>query len=132
MPRYAHTDLLDNGLAYLKANCNKVVLTSQYDSTYTGCNTTYKVAEATLVTGDFAIAGAAGAARTLTATLTGKSGGNALMAVANGANMHIAFLDTVNTKVLYVTEESSDQAITAGNPVQFNSNPTYVSNQPTA
>ena len=132
MPRYAHPDLLDNGLAYLKANCNKVVLTSQYDSTYTGCNTTYKVAEATLVTGDFAIAGADGAARTLTATLTGKSGGNALMAVANGANMHIAFLDTVNSKVLYVTEESSDQAITSGNPVQFNSNPTYVSNQPTA
>ena len=132
MPRYAHTDLLDNGLAYLKANCNKVVLTSQYDSTYTGCNTTYKVAEATLVTGDFAIAGADGAARTLTATLTGKSGGNALMAVANGANMHIAFLDTTTSKVLYVTEESSDQAITSGNPVQFNSNPTYVSNQPTA
>lgn len=132
MPRYAHTDLLDNGLAYLKANCNKVVLTSQYDSTYTGCNTTYKVAEATLVTGDFAIAGADGAARTLTATLTGKSGGNALVAVANGANMHIAFLDTTTSKVLYVTEESSDQAITSGNPVQFNSNPTYVSNQPTA
>ena len=132
MPRYAHTDLLDNGLAYLKANCNKVVLTSQYDSTYTGCNTTYKVAEATLVTGDFAIAGADGAARTLTATLTGKSGGNALMAVANGANMHIAFLDTTTSKVLYVVEESSDQAITSGNPVQFNSNPTYVSNQPTA
>lgn len=132
MPRYAHTDLLDNGLAYLKANCNKVVLTSQYDSTYTGCNTTYKVAEATLVTGDFAIAGADGAARTLTATLTGKSGGNALMAVANGANMHIAFLDTTTSKVLYVTEESSDQAITSGNPVQFNSNPTYTANQPTA
>lgn len=132
MPRYAHTDLLDNGLAYLKANCNKVVLTSQYDSTYTGCNTTYKVAEATLVTGDFAIAGADGAARTLTATLTGKSGGNALMAVANGANMHIAFLDTTTSKVLYVVEESSDQAITSGNPVQFNTNPTYVSNQPTA
>lgn len=132
MPRYAHTDLLDNGLAYLKANCNKVVLTSQYDSTYTGCNTTYKVAEATLVTGDFAIAGADGAARTLTATLTGKSGGNALMAVSNGANMHIAFLDTTTSKVLYVIEESSDQAITSGNPVQFNSNPTYTSNQPTA
>ena len=132
MPCYAHTDLLDNGPAYIKAHCNKVVLTSQYDSTYTGCNTTYKVAEATLVTGDFAIAGADGAARTLTATLTGKSGGNALMAVANGANMHIAFLDTVNSKVLYVTEESSDQAITSGNPVQFNTNPTYVSNQPTA
>ena len=132
MSRFAHADVLDNGIAYLKANCNKVVLTSQYDTTYAGCNATYKVAEATLVSGDSALSGAAGAARTLTYTLTGKSGGNALMAVANGANMHIAFLDTVNSKVLYVTEESSDQAITSGNPVQFNSNPTYVSSQPTA
>jgi len=32
--------------------------------------------------------------------------------------------------VLYVTEESSNQAITAGNPVTFNSNPTYTSGQP--
>lgn len=132
MPRFAHTDVLDNGPQYIKTNCNKVVLVSQYDTTYTGCNATYKVAEATLVTGDFAIAGAAGAARTLTATLTGKAGGNALLAVADGTNMHLAFLDTVTSKVLYVTEESSNQPITLGNPVTFNSNPTYASNQPTA
>lgn len=132
MSRFAHADVLDNGPAYIKANCNKVVLISQYDNTYAGCSATYKVAEAALVTGDFALSGAAGSARTLTATLTGKSGGNALMAVSNGTNMHVAFLDTVNSKVLYVTEESSDQAITSGNPVQFNSNPTYVANQPTA
>lgn len=131
MPRFAHADFLDNGPQHLKANCNKVVLISQYDTTFAGCNGTYKVAEAALATGDFAIAGAAGAARTLTATLTGKSGGNALLAVNPGTNMHLAFLDTVNSKVLYVTEESSDQAIVLGNPVQFNSNPTYVSNQPT-
>jgi hypothetical protein len=132
MPRYAHADVLDNGPKYIKDNCNKVVLTSQYDATYAGCNSTYKVAEATLVTGDFAIAGADGAARTMTATLTGKSGGNALMTVADGTNMHIAFLDTTNSKVLYVTEESSNQAITSGNAVTFFSNPTYAANQPTA
>lgn len=131
MPRFAHADFLDNGPQYLKANCNKVVLISQYDTTYVGCNATYKVAEATLVNGDFSIAGAAGAARTLTATLTGKSGGNALLAVNPGTNMHLAFLDTVNSKVLFVTEESSDQAIVLGNPVQFNSNLNYVANQPT-
>ena len=132
MPRFAHTDVLDNGPQYIKTNCNKVVLVSQYDTTYTGCNATYKVAEATLVTGDFAIAGAAGAARTFTATLTGKAGGNALLAVADGTNMHLAFLDTVTSKVLYVTEESSNQPITLGNPITFNSNPTYASNQPIA
>lgn len=132
MPRYAHADVLDNGIAYIKANCNKVILTDSYNSTYATVNGTAKVAEATLVTGDFALAGADGAARVLTAALTGKSGGNALKAVADGTNMHLAFVDTVNSKVLYVTEESSDQAITLGNPVQFNSNPTYSAAQPTA
>ena len=132
MSRFAHSDVLDNGPAYVKTNCNKVILIDAYSDVYATVNGANKVAEAALVTGDFAIAGAAGAARTLTATITGKAGGNAIKTVADGTNMHIAFVDTVASKVLYVTEESSNQAITSGNPVTFNSNPTYVSNQPTA
>ena len=132
MPRYAHPDVLDNGPKYIKDNCNKVILINAYSNVYATVDGANKVAQATLVTGDFAIAGADGSPRVLTATLTGKSGGNALQGVADGTGMHIAFVDTVNSKVLYVTEESSDQAITNGNPVQFNSNPTYTANQPTA
>lgn len=132
MSRYSHTDVLDNGPAYLKANCNKVILTSAYTTSYATANSTAKVAEAALVTGDFAIAGADGAARVLTATLTGKSGGNALQSLADGTNMHLAFVDTATSKVLFVTEESSDQSITSGNPIQFNSNPTITVAQPTA
>lgn len=132
MPRYAHADVLDNGLAYLKTNCNKVILTDSYTSTYATANGAAKVAEAALVTGDFAIAGADGAARVLTAALAGKSGGNALKTLADGANMHLVFVDTDNSKVLWVTEESSDQPITSGNPIQFNANPTYSAGQPTA
>lgn len=131
MTTYAHADVLDNGPKYIKDNCNKVILISAYSSTYATVNGANKVAEATLVTGDFALSGADGAARVLTATITGKSGGNALQTVNPGTNMHVAFVDTANSKVLYVTTESSDQAITSGNPVQFNSNPTYTSNQPT-
>ena len=131
MTRYAHTDVLDNGLAYIKANCNKVILIDAYSAVYATVNGANKVAEATLVTGDFAIAGADGAARTMTATLTGKAGGNAIKAAA-GAGSHIAFVDTVASKVLYVVPETSLQPITLGNPVTFNSKPTYVSGQPTA
>jgi len=130
MTKYAHSDTLDNGPGYVKTNCNKVILTNAYTNIYATANTTAKVAEAALVTGDFALSGADGAARVLTATLTGKAGGNALIAVADGTNMHLVFVDTVTSKVLYVTEESSNQAITAGNPVTFNSNPTYTSGQP--
>lgn len=132
MSRFAHSDVLDNGPQYIKTNCNKVVLIDAYSDVYATVTGANKVAEATLVTGDFAIAGAAGAARTLTATITAKSGGNAIKTVADGTNMHIAFVDTATSKVLYVTEESSNQAITISNPITFNSNPTYVSNQPTA
>lgn len=132
MSRYAHVNLLDQGPKYLKDNCDKAILITTYSTAYATVNGANKVAEVTLATGDFAIAGADGAARVLTATLTGKSMGNALQTVADGTNMHIAFVKTGASEVIYVTEESSDQAITSGNPVQLNSNPTYTSNQPTA
>lgn len=131
MTKYAHPDVLDNGPAYIKANCNKVILITAYSTVYATVNGANKIAEAALVTGDFAIAGADGAARVLTATLTGKSMGNALQGLADGTGMHLAFVDTATSKVLYVTDESSDQPITNGNPVQLNSNPTYTSSQPT-
>jgi len=130
MSKYAHADVLDNGPQYIKTNCNKVILINAYSSVYATVNGANKVAEAALVTGDFAIAGADGASRTLTATITGKAGGNALLTVNPGTNMHLAFVDTVTSKVLYVTEESTDQVVTSGNPVVFNSNPTYAIGQP--
>jgi len=132
MTRYAHSDVLDNGPAYLKTNCNKVILTDVYSNVFATVNGSAKVAETALVTGDFALSGADGAARVLTATLTGKAGGNAAKAVADGSNMHLAFVDTATSKVLYVTEESSNQPITSGNPITLNSNATYTSGQPTA
>lgn len=131
MTKYAHSDVLDNGPAYIKANCNKVILITAYSTVYATVNGANKIAEAALVTGDFALSGADGAARVLTATLTGKSMGNALQGLADGTGMHLAFVDTATSKVLYVTDESSDQPITNGNPVQLNSNPTYTSSQPT-
>ena len=129
MTTYAHPDVLDNGPAYIKTNCNKVVLTDVYSGNYITVTTTAKVAEAALATTDFALAGADGAARTLTATLTGKSAGNAVKGADPGTTLHLAFIDTVNSKVLYVTTVAT-QVITSGNPVTLNSNPTYVSGQP--
>jgi len=92
MSKYAHMDVLDNGPKYIKDNCNKVILMTAYTSTYATANGANKIAEAALVTGDFALAGADGAARVLTATLTGKTGGNALQGLADGTGMHIAFV----------------------------------------
>lgn len=131
MSKYASINLLDQGPKYLKDNCDKVILISAYSNVYATVNGANKVAEAALVTGDFALSGADGAARVLTATLTGKAMGNALIALGDGTPMHLAFVKTGTSEVIYVVEESSDQPITLGNPVQLNSNPTYTSNQPT-
>src|SRR5574337_251868 len=134
MAKWLHSDVLDNGVVYIKTNCNKVLLLKNYtagDSYATVTGGTVKVAEATLVTGDFTLANGASSSRTLTAGINGKSGGNALINTVNDTdNLHIAFVDTVNSKVLWVTDESTDQSITAGTPVTFASSPVHTSNQP--
>lgn len=127
MAKYAHPDVLDGGLNYIKANCNKVTLISAY--TFGASYATVignLLAEAALVTGDFTL-GTSGNDRTLT-TAAGKQDS---AANAGGTASHLAFLDTVNSKVLWVTEETSGQVITLGNPVTFPSL-VYTAKQPTA
>lgn len=129
MARYAHPDVLDNGPAYIKANCNKMALISAYafGDSYATVNAAI-LAEAAMTTTDFTLA-SSGNNRALT-TASSKSD-SAANASGGGATMHIAFLDTANSKVLWVTEETSDQTITATNPVNFPAL-VYTANQPTA
>lgn len=134
MPKWVHSDVLDNGPAYIKANCNKVILVKAYSAgdAYATVNTTNKVAEATMVNGDFTLGNGAASARNITAATSGKSG-TASQGTLNGTdNLHIAFVDTVGSKVLWVTDETTDQTITNGNTVNFpTTGPIYTVNQPT-
>lgn len=129
MAKYAHPDVLDNGPAYIRTNCNKMALISSYafGDSYATVNGRI-LAEATMASTDFTL-GSSGNDRTLT-TAAGKSDASA-NASGGGATNHIAFVDTVNSKVLWVTEETSGQAITAGNPVNFPSL-VYTAKQPVA
>lgn len=201
MTKWVHSDVQDNGLNNIKNNCNKLALISGYaaNDSYATVNGLI-LAEATMASGDFTLAGSAGAARTLTTaagkqdasanasstvydtgtatsgaatslTNTGKAyttdehanralvitagtgSGQHRVIASNTAtaltvsaawdtnpdatsvykivdDLHLAFLDTVNTKVLWVTDETSDQTITATNPVTFPSL-VYTANQPT-
>jgi hypothetical protein len=79
-----------------------------------------------MASGDFTL-GTSGNDRTLT-TASGKQDA---AANAGGAASHLAFLDTVNSKVLWVTEETSGQTIVTGNPVTFPSL-VYTAKQPVA
>ena len=127
MAKWAHADVLDNGLNYIKTNCNKVAVISAYSAgdSYATVNAAI-LAEATMASGDFTL-GTSGNDRTLT-TAAGKQDASAN---AGGAASHIAFVDTVNSKVLWVTEETSGQTIVLGNPVTFPSL-VYTAKQPVA
>lgn len=129
MAKWVHSDVLDNGIAYIKTNCNKMALISAYTAgdSYATVNAAI-LAEATVSSGDFTLSTGTSSSRVLTVA-SGKQDA-AANASGGGASMHIAFLDTVNSKVLWVTEETSDQTITSGNPVTFPSGLTYTSSQP--
>lgn len=128
MAKFAHADVLDGGLLAIKNNADKQYLISAYavaDSFATV--TANKLAEVAMVPGDYTIS-SSGNNRVLT-TASGKSG-NASAGAAAGSNLHFAFVDTANSKVLWVTDETTDQAITSGNPVDFPPL-SYTGNQPT-
>ena len=129
MAKWANADVLDNGPNYIKTNCNKLALISSYTAgaSYATVNAAI-LAEVTMATGDFTLA-TSGSDRTLT-TAAGKQDASA-NASGGSASNHLAFVDTINSKVLWVTEETSGQAVTAGNPVTFPSL-VYTSKQPVA
>lgn len=83
------------------------------------------LAEATMASGDFTL-GISGNNPTIT-TAAGKQDASANN---TGDPTHFAFVDTVNSKVLWVTTESGSQTITAGNSVTFPSL-VHTINQPT-
>jgi hypothetical protein len=126
MAKYAHPDVLDNGISYIKTNANKIAVVSAYTfgDAYSTVNGNI-LAEATMTSTDYTL-GTSGNDRTLTSA-AGKSDASAN---ATGTASHIAFLDTLNSKVLWVTEETSTQQIQSGNQVNFPSL-VYTSKQPT-
>ena len=119
MAFYAHADVLENGPAYVKANATKIMLVSTYafgDSYATVVAN--KLSEASVTTANWTWS-ASGNDRVLTSTdnLTG----SVAAASAAGPSNHYAVVDATGSKVLYVTEEGSDQPITSGNPVTLKS-----------
>lgn len=127
MAKWVHSDVLDGGLNAIKNGATHMLLIKAYtagDSYATVVGNL--LADVTMVAGDYTIS-SNGNNRQLQ-TAAGKS---ATASQNSGAapNLHIAFTDG-SAKVLWVTDETSDQVITAGNTVNF-PQLTYTSNQPT-
>lgn len=128
MAKYAHQQVLDNGLNYIKTNCNKVALISSYTIGDSYATVAGRIlAEATMASTDFTLA-SSGNDRTVTSA-AGKSDA-AANATGGSATNHIAFLNTAGSEVLWVTEETTGQVVTVGNPVNFPSL-VYTAQQPT-
>lgn len=128
MARYAHVDVLDGGLNAIAA-ATKMLLIKNYtalDSYATVIGNI--VCEVSLVSGDFQKTGADGAARVLNININLKSG-TASGSSTIGDDLHIAFTDGTS-KVLLVTDETTNQVVTSGNTVNF-PQLSYTSAQPT-
>lgn len=116
MPKYLHPDVLDGGPLVVKNSATKMLLIKAYafgDSlaTVTG----NKLAEVGVVATDFNLS----TVNVNDRRFTGPAGKSAAAAASSGAapNLHIAYVDA--TRVLWVTDETTDQVITAPNPVDF-------------
>jgi hypothetical protein len=124
MAKFVNSDVLDAGLNYIKTNCNKLALVSAYTfgDSYSIVNANI-IADAAMAPTDFTL-GSSGNSRTLTASAKQDASAN-----ATGTASHVVFLDTVNSKVLWATSETTGQTIYIGNPVSFPS-VIYTANQP--
>lgn len=125
MAKYSHADVLDGGLNAIKNGADEMWLLSAYaDADSYATVTAAKLAGVAMAPADYTLSGADNAPRVLTSTAKSAA------ASASGNAAAIAFVSTSSSKVLYVTDETSGQAVTSGNTVSFPSL-TYTSNQPT-
>lgn len=115
---HVHQDVLDNGLSELN-NVDKVLVLKGYtrgDSYATVDGAGVKVAEDTVSPGDKSIA-------TLDTwdrhwLCNAKAGLTTLISTVQGTDdLHVAYVDTTTSRVLFVTDEITNQTITAGNPI---------------
>jgi hypothetical protein len=127
MSKYAHADVLDGGLNAIKSNAIRMLLLKAYSAGDSYATVTGNaICTVTVASADFTLSGADNAPRVLT---TAAKSGTASSSSGAGPDLHIAFTDNAS-RVLFVTDETSNQVVTSGNPVSFPSL-TYTSNQPT-
>jgi hypothetical protein len=125
--KWVRSGVLDNGLNDIKNNVTMMHLVSAYTSGDSYATVvTNTLASVAMVGTDFVLS-SSGNNRLLT-TAAGKSA-TATASAAGTPDLQIAFTDGA-ANVIWVTDETSNQAITAGNTVNF-PQIVYTSNQPT-
>lgn len=125
MAKSYHNDVFDNGLSAIVSATTKLTLCKAIPTTYTEANNLpsdtpagFKVGEVVLATPDKVLANKAGGGREIT-TAAKASGGNVLASTLGSDDLHFAIIDTVGSRLLAVTDETSNQPLTLGNPINF-------------
>ena len=114
MAKSVHDDVLDGALTVIRNGCDKMTACSAEPASFADGNATLALADAAMVPADFTVANGDTSGRKL--TVAAKSG---VPVDAGGTANHVALLDTVNARLLYVTTATA-QALTAGNTITFN------------
>ena len=128
---YSHPDVLDNGPAEL-LKVNQVAVLKAYavaDAHNVAKAAPNVVLTETITPGDMSLSNHDAHDRKW--QCNGKAGVLALIATLNTDDLHIGYFDTTTSRLLFVTDEITDQVIKQGNPVDVPAGE-YRSLQPTA
>jgi hypothetical protein len=116
MARFEHPSCMDNGLAYIRANCTRMALISAFTLGQSYATVVGNILAAAPMTPDDLSLSTSGNNRLL--TVASKVVGSAA-ANGGGANSHVVLLNDDDDEVLYVTEEDEAETIVAGSPVSI-------------
>jgi hypothetical protein len=116
MAKTVHDDVLDAALNYIKNNATRLTLCNAQPTTYTEANATFALADVTIDTGDFT-GPANGDTSGRKIAVNAQTGVDVDVTDAGGTN-HVALLDVVNSKLLYVTT-AADVAVDAAGTVDI-------------
>jgi hypothetical protein len=134
MAKWANALILDGGTDLIRTRAGTparikmhVIKAYAAGDSYATVVTTNSCGSVDMVAADYVQSGAAGASRTT--TIAAKNGVSVTANSGAGPDLHIAHVDSVNSEVLYVTDETSNQVLTSGNTMNIPSH-TYAVGQP--
>lgn len=115
MGKRVHSDVLDGALGIVRGSATKMVACSGEPGSFSAADGSLKLAEVAMGASDFTLGDGASSGRR--ATVAQKSG---VAVAATGTANHVALLDAVNSRVLYVTT-CTPQSLTQGQEITFGS-----------
>lgn len=118
MAKWYHPDVLDKGLVEIAAKGNSIRLLKTYAAgdSYAVVNGTNTICSAAMTGTDFTLQNQGVNGRE---QAVGAKTGTASAGSGATPDLHVAIVDTVNSIVLVVTDETSDREVLNGDPINF-------------